>query len=160
LSPQLKIISITTHHDRYSTWTYSRPLRARQQIQPWPTSGRAQQAPQRWTLDRDGPTIRRFRDLLIRIVNDLGGEAELSEGQIQLARRCAWISAQCELLEQRAEPGTPFDLTIYSMLTSHLTRTLSVLGLKRQPRDVTPTLADYLKAIRQPQPEPQPEDEE
>jgi hypothetical protein len=35
-------------------------------------------------------------------------------------------------------------------LTSHLTRTLSVLGLKRQPRDITPTLKDYLDAVRQP----------
>jgi hypothetical protein len=97
------------------------------------------------------PIIQRFHALLSRIINDLGGEAELSEGQIQLARRAAWISAQCEVLERRAEPGAPFDLTLYTMLTGHLTRTLSVLGLKRQPRDITPTLADYLKAVRQPQ---------
>jgi hypothetical protein len=96
------------------------------------------------------PMLRRFRELLGRIIIDLGGEENLSTGELQLARRCAWISTQCEVLEQKAEPGEPFELTIYTILTSHLTRTLSVLGLKRQPRDVTPTLRDYLAAVRQP----------
>ena len=83
------------------------------------------------------------------------GKGSYRRDKIQLARRCAWISTQCEVLERRAEPGQPVDLTLYTMLTGHLTRTFGVLGLKRQPRDVTPTLQDYLKAVRQPEEEMQ-----
>jgi hypothetical protein len=60
------------------------------------------------------------------------------------------ISVQCELLEQDAIAGKPLGATVYGTLTGHLARTLSLLGLKRMPRDVTPTLRDYLEAARQP----------
>jgi hypothetical protein len=53
-------------------------------------------------------------------------------------------------MEQRAAAGEPFDLTAYSTATGHLGRTLKLLGLKRQPRDETPSLRDYLDAARQP----------
>jgi hypothetical protein len=43
----------------------------------------------------NSPMLRRFQFLLGRITSDLGGEAELSTGQVQLARRAAWISTQC-----------------------------------------------------------------
>jgi hypothetical protein len=46
--------------------------------------------------------------------------------------------------------GATFDATVYGTLTGHPTRTLGVLGLKRQPRDITPTLRDYLEAVREP----------
>jgi hypothetical protein len=61
---------------------------------------------------------------------------------MQLARRCAWVSVQCEALEC----SEPFDVTAYTTMMGHLSRTLKVLGLKRQPRDVTPTLQSYLEA--------------
>ena len=102
-------------------------------------------------------TIRRFRDLTGGIVRDLGGPDELSVGEMQLARRAAYISTVCELME--AKPITEMaELATYGTQTSHLTRALRVLGLKRQPRDITPTLSDYL-AARQPGPpdlEPEP----
>jgi hypothetical protein len=98
-------------------------------------------------------TAQRFRILLAGIISDLGGEEALSIGQMQLARRCAWISTQCEIMEQEATPVAPLNLTVYGVLTGHLCRALAMLGLKRQPRDITPTLQDYLNAVRQPQPE-------
>jgi hypothetical protein len=60
-------------------------------------------------------------------------------------------------MEREASPGAPLNLTVYGLLTGHLSRAFKVLGLKRQPRDVTPTLKDYLAAVRQPQPEPEEE---
>ena len=40
--------------------------------------------------DGRGPWARRWRDILAEIISDLGGhEGGLSEGQKQLARRCA-----------------------------------------------------------------------
>jgi hypothetical protein len=91
---------------------------------------------------------RRFCSLLLGIVSDLGGQDALSTGELQLARRCAQISVQCEIMEQKAAEGETFDVTGYGILTGHLTRALRAIGLKRVPRDVTPTLQDYLDAAQ------------
>jgi hypothetical protein len=91
-------------------------------------------------------TAARFRSVLTNIVNDMGGEDMLSTAQTSLARRCAWLSIQCEMIEQRE----PFDLGAYALMVGHLARVLRVLGLKREPRDMTPTLKTYLDATREP----------
>jgi hypothetical protein len=91
----------------------------------------------------------RFYDVLASIISDLGGPEALSTAQLQLARRCAWVSVQCEALEKKAA-FEPSDVTAYTMMMGHLARTLRVLGLKRQPRDVTPSLKEYLAAARAP----------
>src|SRR5215831_15967013 len=92
----------------------------------------------------DTAWARRFRDVLTEIVSDLGGPDLLSEGQRQLARRIATISIACERMEGEAAAGEPINLELYGRLTDRLGRALQRLGLERKPRDVTPTLADYL----------------
>jgi hypothetical protein len=62
-------------------------------------------------------------------------------------RRCAYISMHCELMERTPAPSAA-DITTYGTLTSHLGKTLRLLGLKRVAKDVTPTLSDYLSARR------------
>jgi hypothetical protein len=53
-----------------------------------------------------------------------------------------------------AKPVTELpELATYGTLTSHLTRALRVLGLKRVPKDVTPTLQSYLDAVRETPPD-------
>ncbi len=84
---------------------------------------------------------RRFRDVLSEILSDLGHEG-LSEGQRQLARRCAMLSVSCEQLEGEAAAGRGFDIDAYGVMTDRLGRAFSRLGLKRQARDVTATLGD------------------
>src|SRR3974390_744786 len=95
--------------------------------------------------DERGPWARRWRDVLAGIINDLGGADLLSEGQKQLARRCATIAIECEKMEGEAAQGRDIDLFTYGTLTDRLGRALQRLGLKRVPRDVGPTLADYLQ---------------
>ena len=53
----------------------------------------------------DSAWSRRFRDVLAEIISDLGGHDGLSEGQRQLARRCATIAIQCERMEGLAAAG-------------------------------------------------------
>jgi hypothetical protein len=67
--------------------------------------------------DIRSPEACRFRSLLTGIINDLGGHEALSTGQLQLARRCALISTQCELMEQQAVTSSSFDATGYGILT-------------------------------------------
>ena len=82
--------------------------------------------------------------------NDLGGRENLTEPQQQLIRRCAMISAQCELMEAETVGGKPLNAIAYGTLTGHLTRTLNALGLKREPIDVTPALYEYLDTLQAP----------
>jgi hypothetical protein len=89
---------------------------------------------------------RRFRDVLASIATDLGGVDRLSEGQKQIARRCAMLSVECEIVESAAVAGQPFDLDAYGQLTDRLGRAFQRLGLKRVMHDVTPDLGAYLTA--------------
>ena len=93
---------------------------------------------------------RRFRQLILRMVNDLGGSETLSAGQQQLVKRCAMISVACELMEKEAISGQPLNAIAYGTLTGHLTRTLNALGLKREPIDVTLALHEYLDTLQAP----------
>jgi hypothetical protein len=94
----------------------------------------------------DGKWSRRFADILGEIIGDLGGADLLSEGQRQLARRCATISIACERMEGETAAGNPIDLDVYGTLTDRLGRCFQRLGLKRQPRDVS--LLDPLEYAR------------
>ena len=61
-------------------------------------------------IDGRSATARRFRDVLNEIVSDLGGSDRLSEGQRQLARRCAMLAVECEKLEALGVAGGAIDL--------------------------------------------------
>jgi len=98
----------------------------------------------------DSAWSRRFRDLLAEITSDLGGPESLSEGQKQLARRCATIALECEKIEVRAVSGQQIDLETYGQLTDRLGRAFGRLGLKRVARDVE-TLAEYLASREAPE---------
>jgi hypothetical protein len=106
-------------------------------------------------------TARRFRDLYEDIAGDLGGIDMLSEGQKQLIRRAAMLSAECERMEAMAarndrrpdgaiawKSETPFvfDLEIYGTLCDRLGRLFGRLGLERVARPVndgSAILSDY-----------------
>jgi hypothetical protein len=92
----------------------------------------------------DNAWSRRFRDVLGEIVSDLGGPDRLSEGQRQLARRCALIAVECERIEGNAVAGLEINLETYGTLTDRLGRAFQRLGLKRVARNITPTLAEYI----------------
>ena len=98
----------------------------------------------------DSVSANRFRTVAARIAFDLGGRENLREAQQQLIRRCAMISAECERLESQAVEGQPLNALAYGQLTGHLVRALNVLGIKRELRDVTPALHQYLDALQAP----------
>jgi uncharacterized small protein (DUF1192 family) len=77
------------------------------------------------------------------VANDLGGLDLLSEGQKQLIRRAATLSAESERLEAEWANGRNFDLTAYSTTANCLRRIFESLGLKRVARPVE-SIYDYL----------------
>jgi hypothetical protein len=86
--------------------------------------------------------------VLGEITGDLGGADLLSEGQRQIARRCATIAIACEQMEGEVAAGNSIDLDVYGTLTDRLGRAFQRLGLRRQPRDVTlPDPLEYARRV-------------
>jgi hypothetical protein len=101
--------------------------------------------------DGRSATARRFKDLVDDIAADLGGKAQLSEGQRQLIRRAAMLSAECERQEALAARGeAEFNCELYGTMCDRLGRLFGRLGLERVSRDCTPDLSSYLQAKGQP----------
>jgi hypothetical protein len=83
----------------------------------------------------DGRSVtgRRFRDLYEDIASDLGGLALLSEGQRQLCRRAAMLSAESERMESLAVRGeAEFNVELYGTMCDRLGRLFGRLGLERK----------------------------
>lgn len=93
----------------------------------------------------DGRTTagRRFRDVAVSIAGDLGGLDALSQAQVQLVKRAAWLASLCERLEGEAAAGGDFDADAYHAATDRLLRVLTRLGVERRAKDVT-DLATYI----------------
>ena len=96
--------------------------------------------------------MRRLRDLIMQHEADLGGENFISESERRLVRRAAMLTLQCEMLEKQwasnsnGEAGSK-SLDVYQRATSNLRRLLETLGMKRRPRNVTPTVDEYCACI-------------
>lgn len=101
-------------------------------------------------IDIDGRSAwhRRYRDLLQLHLNDLGGADQTSEFERSIVRRAVTLTTQLECLETKfaANDGeaTPQQLEVYQRCANTLRRLLESLGLQRRPRDVTPSLREYL----------------
>jgi hypothetical protein len=97
------------------------------------------------TGDSNSAWARRFHDLVQGHVSDLGGRSVMSEAQFALCKRAAGLEVELEQMEGRLSLGEQVDLNCYGRAASHLRRLLEALGLKRQPRDVGPTLGEILR---------------
>src|SRR5262245_28789930 len=94
--------------------------------------------------DPNSAWSRRYRDLVVRHVADLGGRDMLSEAQLSLVRRAAALAVELESMEARMSEGQAVNLDTFGRAASHLRRLYESIGLKRTPRDVTPTLAELI----------------
>jgi hypothetical protein len=94
--------------------------------------------------DGNSAWSRRYRDLVVQHVIDMGGADRLSQAQIGLAKRCAAISVELELMEGRLSKGEPVDLDLFTRSASHLRRIYETLGLSRVPKDINPKNIDQI----------------
>jgi hypothetical protein len=87
--------------------------------------------------DENSAFSRRFHDLMLGHISDLGGVDLLSAAQMSLVRRMSAMEIQLEELEGRMSRGEPVDLD--GRASSHLRRIYETLGLQqgRKPRDVS-----------------------
>ena len=96
-------------------------------------------------IDRRTAAYRKTADLIDAIENDLGGPDHLSTGERQIIQRAALTGALLEDLEARWLSGEPIDPALYATLGNAQRRLFETVGLKRQARDVTPKLSQYIE---------------
>jgi hypothetical protein len=96
-------------------------------------------------LDARTAAAREARNLITTLSDDLGGAEQLSAGERQLVTRAAMTGAIVADFEARWVAGEPVALGDYLSAVNVQRRVLATLGLQRRQRDVTPTLADYLR---------------
>ena len=96
--------------------------------------------------DPNSAWSRRYHDLVVGHIGDLGGRDLLSEAQLSLIRRASAIECELERLDAALSLGEAVDLDSYARATSHLRRLFETLGLERRPREVEVTLAELLRS--------------
>jgi hypothetical protein len=95
-------------------------------------------------LDQRTSAARSAKALISELHDDLGGEHHLSAAERALTVRAAICTAMLEHIETVWLSGRGLDVAAYTALVNVQRRTLTTLGLKRVPRDITPTLDRYL----------------
>jgi hypothetical protein len=89
---------------------------------------------------------RRARDLMALHLQDLGGDDAVSEAERAILRRAVTLIIELEMLEVKfaTEGSKGYQIDRYQRVSNTLRRLLESLGLQRRPRDVTPSLSEYL----------------
>lgn len=99
-------------------------------------------------IDGRSTWTRRLKDLIDLHQNDLGGADNISTAEASIIRRAATLTVELEHLEakfmRQGEAG-PAQLMLYQRVANTHRRLLEAIGLQRRPRDVTPSLNDYLR---------------
>ena len=98
-------------------------------------------------LDRRTRPYRRFEAIRGAVLADMGGAENVSEIQHQLVAKFATLALQLEAMEAAAIEGNEIDLDLFGRCAGHLRRIAEALGMRRAPRDVTPSLADIADEI-------------
>lgn len=102
-------------------------------------------------VDGRSTWVRRLRDLIGLHMADLGGDDAVSEAERSIIRRAATLTVELERMEAVfavAGEAQPDQLDLYQRTANSLRRLLESNGLKRRPKDVTPTLTSILSEVR------------
>lgn len=96
-------------------------------------------------IDRRTAAFRNSQALLADILADLGGAANASAGQRELAQRAAVLSALIGHAEAKWLLGEAIDLGSYLASVNAYRRVLATLGLERRARNITPSPLEYAR---------------
>jgi hypothetical protein len=96
-------------------------------------------------IDRRTTAARAAIDLRDSIINDLGGADAVSAMKRAVIDNAATLGAMLEDMAASYLAGEGADLALYATLANAQRRLLADLGLERRARDITPSLADYVK---------------
>jgi hypothetical protein len=111
-----------------------------------PNGHRKQQWLSRETLDGRTRSAKMFGSVEASVIEQLGGEDNLSAVQRHLIAAFAGMAVTLEDLNVRVMLGQPIDLNSYATCVSTLIRTANKLGVRRVAKDVSSTLDDLMRA--------------
>jgi hypothetical protein len=97
-------------------------------------------------IDKRTASYRRTVELIAGIEVDLGGRDRLSHQERALVQRAGVLAAIAAHEETRWLAGEAIDVVVLCTVNNSLKRLLETVGLRRVPRDVTPSLAEYLRS--------------
>jgi hypothetical protein len=106
---------------------------------------------------------RKCRETLAELVTDLGGPENLSAAERNLLRRASVLTTELTRIEEALANSPdilPELILLYAKASGNLRRLLEAVGLRRRPRDITPSLHDYLRSRASTHSEPEDEDSE
>jgi hypothetical protein len=98
-------------------------------------------------IDQRSAWYRRFKDCIHEYLSDI---PDPSAAERSIIRRVSTLEVELERLEAKfakAGEASPEDLDLYQRTAGNLRRLLEALGLQRRPRDVTPSLNEYLAGL-------------
>ena len=100
----------------------------------------------------DGRTIvaKVYDQLVTQIHTDLGGRDRLSAIQLRLVEAFAGASIALDNINTRILTGAEVDnatVAMHAQSISAMVRVASRLGVERRPRDITPSVRDYLDHV-------------
>ncbi len=107
-------------------------------------------------VDGRSAWVRRCKELIADHISDLGGPDNASAAERSLVRRACVLTVELERMEKQfalAGQASAEDLEIYARVAGNLRRLLESVGLRRRPRELTPTLEEYLAAGEREDPE-------
>jgi hypothetical protein len=102
---------------------------------------------------------KRWADLIVAHVNDLGGIETISEAQLSICRRAGALECELESIEARMSSSQPFDIELYAKLARTLCRLLQLVGIKRLTKPLDP-MSELAQALNGYAGEPAGEDED
>jgi hypothetical protein len=88
---------------------------------------------------------RRYRDIIAAVVAGAGGADRCSETKLALIRRFSAAACLAEAMEAKLVSGEPIDIGEHALLCSTLVRVAQRIGINRIPKNITPTLNEYLE---------------
>lgn len=100
----------------------------------------------RRSLDSRSRAAKLFDQIFEGTASDMGGKENLSTVEVTLVEAFAGAAVRMHDLNAHLLLGQNIDLTEHAMAISSLVRIASRIGTRRRPRNVTPTLREYLEA--------------
>jgi hypothetical protein len=94
----------------------------------------------------------RFYGRMVRAIeSDLGGRRQATRIEMELVYAFCGAATAVNYLNRQIilGEGSEVDLSGFATLASTMLRIGSRLGMQRRPRDVTPTLTEYLTSLKQ-----------
>jgi hypothetical protein len=99
-------------------------------------------------IDGRSMWVRRAKEIIADHISDLGGIENCSAAERSIVRRASTLTVELERLEAKfatAGEASTADLETYQRCANTMRRLLEAVGLRRRPRDVTPTLGELLR---------------